>query len=296
MALEEHIQNENCNDDNMELERMIETTKALLTVNKEIWDRCRPHHIQTASQIRLSNSSGESRAYHQGDNKRPAKRTRRKGVTIGPMDFLRTGFDRVFVATRGYEQDQSGQSNEYNSISISALATRTVHSFDALPPIPQPLASIVAVSESGISGLNGFFEAALLLDDDILLPFLVILKHHFQELHVLLGKIEAWLTEIQVCQNFLMNEFGADPSSLIIKDEEEIDHPKNTKFCVRCAANASRWPHKLTSDQQRCCHEYIFHLHLKSFKWDDSNHSHTFQIDSDSARSRLLKFMEFVTS
>mmetsp|Transcript_29111 Transcript_29111/g.70300 ORF Transcript_29111/g.70300 Transcript_29111/m.70300 type:complete len:107 (-) Transcript_29111:296-616(-) len=93
-------------------------------------------------------------------------------------------------------------------------------------------------------------------DEDVLMPFLVALKKHLESVQVLLGEIEDWIMEHRATLEFIEATFDVS-----LLDWEWDSYQKQLKTCQ-----------------------------------DNSVCSISFSISKESERTRLVKFLDFVSS
>lgn len=65
-----------------------------------------------------------------------------------------------------------------------------------------------ASSDTDIIDFSAYLEACVVLNDDVLLPLLVLLKEHLEAVQVCLGKIEQWIMDAKHALSFLQSTFG----------------------------------------------------------------------------------------
>lgn len=185
---------------NYDVEQNMREIRAILAMNAEILERCESHRKQADS-----------------------------------WKFNRCSFDLVEAYTINTETH------------FVTYPERTEKSFDMTPlyVLPDDLKKIFffqfhADDDHGMIHFNSFFERSLILHDDVLGPFLAVLKDHLMSVQVCLGEIEAWIMEPQRNVKYIEHTFGAQ---LVIPEEgEELinechcsegTHPDSLE-CLRC--------------------------------------------------------------
>lgn len=164
------------------LEEIVRNARAILTTNAEIWERCQ--------QNRVNASSGE-------------------------MLFKRLIYDRIIL-----ENDTTASTLKANAVSVFSI-----RDFGKLPTMPDELTSIIAFPIDMKAGqqlsehaYENYFETALVLHEDVLLPFLVRYKEFLKTLQVFLGEIDKWILEVEFRSVFLAKTFGVTPEPLSLHD------------------------------------------------------------------------------
>lgn len=189
-----------------ELSYLLRTTRALITMNTGIWERCKANRSETFE---------------------------------GVLAFSRVSIPQVKTTA------------DTKTITFQIETAVTSKDFGAPPPLPRELSELLAVPllrpqeiETFRSGtLTGFpdyatyLDRATLLRDESLVPFLVKLKDHVENVHVFLGSIEAWLMD-PLCQvQFLEDTFDA-------VSQNQVDLPQLPDLIAPCAENGG---------DRKCC-------------------------------------------
>jgi len=71
--------------------------------------------------------------------------------------------------------------------------------------LPDELEALILVPKMdyGLPDYQQYFENALVLQDDVLVPFLALFRKHLEEVQVGLGKVDEWQSEAQEIKDFL---------------------------------------------------------------------------------------------
>jgi hypothetical protein len=144
-------------DDGVDLNILLKSTKAIITTNQEILERCEEYEDKSST-----SKSAEG------------------------MKLTRFGFIKVNVTTV-----LAGNSS---SLEFASTPELSVRDFGLPVPVPEELREIIAFEMNGIfPDYESLLGRAVLLHDDLLIPFLLNLKEHLENIQVYLGTIEAWL-------------------------------------------------------------------------------------------------------
>lgn len=108
--------------------------------------------------------------------------------------------------------------DDCSELITTAVTVLSIRDFGNLPIVPTPLTSIIAFPSQSQNGqqtelpdYKNYFETALLLNDDVLLPFFVQLKGFLETVQVFLGEIDQWILEVSFRNNFLAETFDVKP-------------------------------------------------------------------------------------
>lgn len=254
-----------------DLDLAVKTTRALLSSNKEIWQRC----VESG---------------------------------CGPQDdkliFERAAFTKIQVKTTSINATQK-------TLSFQAVPELTTNDFGAPKPVPEQLTEIVAptLAPDGIfPNYDRYLETALLLNKETLLPFLSVLKKHLEDIQILLGEIDSWLMTGSFCIDYMNENFNSSrndfelPESTIGCDAYRCGKSHIGLVCVRCKRtfhdeySASHEPTCTTNSSHNGYHSF---LHLTSVTLKecatDGNHDHTFDITQEAQQEKLKAFLVFVS-
>lgn len=260
---------------NYDVEHNIRTIKAILAINKEIWERCEGS---------MEEGNGTN------------------------TTFVRIGFTSV----------KTQHNNQNNNIQFIAVATKAEKSFRTVPiaSLPSQLSEIFQPTfESGSKFVKfeAYFKKSLILNDEVLGPFLAMLKDHLESVQVCLGKIDAWLMATSSSAEFLESTFG---TKLNIPDETAFNPkpPSPYDVCMNCGHTLSNHhikPYgssfnvsKPLSDYE--CPDYSGQTFrnkssdppsqvLKTFSMSGKVEL-TFDVAIESEQTKLKKFLEFASS
>jgi len=178
--------------DDEDLDRLTDTTRALIVTNKEIWERCKP------------------------------------GASVNEnwqADFRRLGYFSVHATT------PFGNGTVVFRTTFEAQD----ETFPELPVFPSVLLEIMPgllpeIPESEdelLPNYEEYLSRAMYLQDDILKPFLTIMKEHLKSVQVFLGEIESWLLEANCAVSFINHQFGMklslpDPGANWMHHEHQV--------------------------------------------------------------------------
>jgi hypothetical protein len=167
-------------EDQHDLRHLLRSANALITMNQEIWERCK-----------------EDRCI----------------ITNGFLPFSR----------HSLKVRCDSPKNE-DHISVSVQLEVKCKDFGAPPRIPSGLLDLIGLeNETGgdaqCKQFEGFPDYRLylekqvgLLNDVVLVPFLLKFKEHLESIHVYLGNIESWLLEPSLHAQFLKDLTGEEVS------------------------------------------------------------------------------------
>lgn len=167
-----------------DIKHSIELVRAILTVNGEIWERCK-----TAFVRRPIVPNTTSKAY-----------------------FRRRQFETV-------EATASGRSVTFL---LEVCSAEEAFSVQELCTIPENLAILQPQYLEAPSGsltpfidFEALLERSLLLHEDVLKTFLVALKKHLEMVQVRLGEIENWLMETKTLTDYVDDAFNVSLDELV---------------------------------------------------------------------------------
>ena len=176
----------------------MKSTRAILATNAEIWKRCRKNLAH--------------------------------GPNTGGRDCESMSFRRLIYNCVMVKSDASS-----SSLTATAASALSVKDFGRFPKLPVELTSVMAFprDEMRQSDYETYFEMTLLLNEDVLLPFLVRYKEFLKTVQVFLGKIDEWIMEGQFRIKFLEENFLATPKELSLENiegmsfsQEKLDGPR----------------------------------------------------------------------
>ena len=256
-------------------------------------------HVREEKTAELEMSVGRRRQQSSSDDLRTL--TRLVGALISTNEEI---WLRCKESLYTDENDESDRKYMFARISIETIQVSSTHkrtlNFTTQPVIehrrtldtdlpqikdvPEKLTSIFAVStrEENVNmpDYEKLFHSMLLLEEDVLLPFLNIFKDHLEDVQVRFGKVEAWLAKSEPCSALIKDLFPefelpqTDPSEVCCENcgEYLIDHP-NT-YCTRIELECST---------------------LKSIQNSDCGHDEKFNITEEKGRTKLKKFLEYIS-
>lgn len=163
-------------------DQIIAKIRALLATNKEILDRCMD------SKVDSSDNAFSSR------------------ILSGPFGwtFKRTNYSTVKVRTvDGIVEFYSDPYVECNTFDATSLYQ--------LPPRLRDFSFYKkdTLFETKVIDFSAYLEGCVLLNDEVLLPLLVLLKEHLETVQVSLGDIEQWIVAADESLSFLESAFGS---------------------------------------------------------------------------------------
>jgi len=251
-----------CNSryDDCEKDHLIKAIRAIITTNKEIWERCR-----------------ESMIIHPPNR---SKKTKKKDLY-----FKSVTYSSINVSTNYSELYDS----THSLLNFETAAKLRIKKFGMPASIPSELTNILSYKEQKgelLPDYDHFLETSLLLCDDVLIPFLSHLKTHLEEIQVFLGRIESWLMESAGCINFIKEVFKKPLKTKAISEDDAI--------CRNCCEVLKY------HDFRECGTRYSFYLSpdskivLKSCK-AKGKHEDTFNLMEEKDREKLKIFLKFVS-
>lgn len=176
-------------DDDVDLEHLFRTTKALIVTNKEILERC-----ESSRKVVNGVENSKQLIY-------------RRNVTRRASALL------IHTGSRWYEPH------------VGKVATHIVFSFQRIdeekvlePQLDDLGKFFIPVRRNDVPDLidyDAYLEKASLLDDATLALCLTTLKAHLEDMQVMLGEVESWLAHPEVVTTFLKSRFQFPPSIYI---------------------------------------------------------------------------------
>eukprot|EP00526_Cylindrotheca_closterium_P019040 CAMPEP_0113615754 /NCGR_PEP_ID=MMETSP0017_2-20120614/7873_1 /TAXON_ID=2856 /ORGANISM="Cylindrotheca closterium" /LENGTH=223 /DNA_ID=CAMNT_0000525019 /DNA_START=757 /DNA_END=1428 /DNA_ORIENTATION=+ /assembly_acc=CAM_ASM_000147 len=160
---------------NPDIERNLQVIRAMLSLNTEIWERCKLHMEPfTVSE---------------------------KWATFQRQQFKVVRAGSHFAGELSFSALYETEKKTFNIAPLCICPTNlAIFQFEYLPYPNNPRFIDYAA----------LLERALLLHDDVLEPFLVELKKHIEGIQVVLGTIEEWLHERLTVSDFIESSFGVD--------------------------------------------------------------------------------------
>lgn len=191
--------------DEEDLDRLSDSVRALIEMNQEIWGRCKQSKVDVKYTEEIT--------------------------------FYRIGYFSVQVTT----PISDGQ------LIFTTSSELMTNDFPGLPSIPSILLDFVSVlppTDAVFPDYEAFFGKAILLNDEILAPFLAIVKEHLKSVQVYLGKIESWLLEPSHAISFINEQFGLElnlPEITGCNDSCTVHHKYSAgEVCIKCFKPRSR--------------------------------------------------------
>ena len=237
---------------NLDIEQNIREIRAVLSTNREIFERC-------------AESSVCERSFGYGDSGTQLTRT-----------FKRAAYNQVNVNGRGD-----------GSVEIFTEEVETENAFDvaALQELPESIGGLFV--EKKMDGPNSMdcidygalFETSLMLDDEVLEPFLAKLKDHLMDVQVCLGRIDEWVMRPHDISSFLEETF----------DVKLADLP-NGRGPLR---THGRGPLRTSAHGYQYGYGYGKKI-LKTY-YDGGKYEKTFCMNDEKDRKKLKKFLQFIS-
>jgi hypothetical protein len=290
-----------CDYDN--LDQLIVMVRALIETNREIWERCKQNLVEKNEKAMVESPPSN-------------------------LKFYRVGYTSVDVTTRS----NNGYGNVKDSIlSFTTKAVLETKAFSSIPLLPlklrNTLSEVSKVPEEILPDYDRYMEKAALLHEDVMEPFLVVLKGHLEDLQVFLGEIDTWVFEPLLCRNFIRDQFNHDlPVAELVGCGNSCSLKHDDMLCVRCFS--TQGCHKnVNSTHSGSSYQYhgssyqyhgsSYHVHdycavghivrgsffqsscteLKKVSLRDGGEiKKTFNISTEAEQARLRKFLEFVES
>ena len=261
---------------NLDIEQNIREIRALLKINDEIFERCMSAEWTHVKYIKTL------------------------------VTFTRYGFDVVKVRPSGTDTstqfitEPECSKKEFDMTSLSDLPTGIGNLF-VVKYQAEPFTMFI--------DFKAFFECAIMLNDEILEPFLAKLKCHIESIHVCLGEVESWLLEPKSNIDFIKETFGKELDVPTADDitVKQCACPTGThsssELCLMCGSQFGlhRKP-SLHSSYLICPNNYTTrYFKCKKFvllkTCNESGTFHkTFTIGEKSEQKKLKKFLDFVSS
>lgn len=260
--------------------RLLESVRALIDTNNEIWQRCLPNKVPEE----LITSTG--------------------------IRFYRVGFLTVKVNT------VEKRSRDSKNIVFGTTAEIATEEFKRLPQIPEVLSCIFSLQCNGnLPDYEQYLEKASWLQEDISKPFLIILKEHLKEMQVALGEIDSWLLEPCHALNFINENFGQrlELPELGEGCNDSGNDIKESSICVNCFQPKSKH-HYYDASATRCPRKEnlnfidflklpvrwgaffvppAFTIKKANMRYEDEV-TMSFKVCSEPEQERLRRFLHFV--
>lgn len=254
---------------NYDVEQNVREIRAILATNAEIFDRC-------------MGSMGERKGnqYH----------VKFKWVGFGLVRAIQSGNYIQFVTSHG----ENGDTIEMKALMKlpDGLDGTIVHKYMA-----EPFSMYI--------DYGAFFEKSLLLDNEVLEPFLAKLKEHLMSIQVCLGEVETCVMEPLRDIDFLKGIFGVE---LDLPDDNSLKaNPCSCPSgvhgildgCMNCTKTFKGHKYPVGtqhySQVQQCtsfhCSGYNV---LKQIYCVAGRHEHRFDIGDEGERLRLKTFLDFL--
>lgn len=250
-----------CNE--MDLEYLMKTVRAIITVNTDIWVRCK------------------ERAHS------PPRVTVRGGIEMKTRCF-----DKVSLIA--LTQQVCGSTK----IDISSKLTWSSCDFGVLPKLPACLTDICPMYDTDAINVlqpdryEEYFKKSLILSDDVLVGFLATLQKHLEDVQVFLGRIETWLLERTSNLDYLNDLFGTNvKTENIMEGEMKIAEGRRKKMKKRGPySNRSPQSPFLDSSSDNIPPKLFFSIASKA----NDQFNLKFDLRTQKGRERLEAMVSFV--
>ena len=138
------------------------------------------------------------------------------------------GFTFNRIEINHVKVDSSEESANLSRIALKTTPRRKTKDFGLPADIPAALADIIVVKpgNGGLPDYGRFLERALLLNNDVLKPFLQILQTHLEGITAFYEEVAAWILEPDADRAFLEKTFQVEfdlgsPAANATKDPED---------------------------------------------------------------------------
>lgn len=203
-----------------DLPYLLRATRALIAMNKSIWDRCQENRSETTAD--------------------------------GVLPFSRVSI--VQIRTRVDNSQTTFQVHMAVTSKDFGVPPPVPQELAALLAVPLPLSS-TKNSGCDLPDYAAYLDHATLLRDEVLVPFLVKLKDHLESIHVFLGTIESWILEPLGHSQFLHEVFDGVSQFEIPKLQDLLVPCGDNGGDLKCCS--ARHPH--SSPCLRCRRPYRSH-------------------------------------
>jgi hypothetical protein len=261
-------------DEENDYDRLVESVRALIQTNSEIWERCLPNKFK-------SEKSPNS------------------------LQFHRIGYSNIKVTTSGVSSDPK--------VFFKTIAEISTQQFMEIPDVPETLQEIFAVEKKeSFPNYECYLEKAVCLEPDLSKHFLTILKEHLKAVQVALGGIESWLWEPSHAQSFIHEHFQQNLAApklstvTICGWDCRMTHEPSS-LCVHCFQPFRAHTIHPTGAHQSCPEKFTnpeFYsagflspydvVTLKTVPMPFGEVKMTFNVCSESERDRLKRFIHFL--
>mmetsp|Transcript_6237 Transcript_6237/g.9908 ORF Transcript_6237/g.9908 Transcript_6237/m.9908 type:complete len:325 (+) Transcript_6237:95-1069(+) len=188
--------------DNIDI--LISKTRALISTNEEIWERCKQNEITQSRQP----AGGQLRLYRVGYPK----------VTVTSSAVI-GGHNRCVV--------------------VKTTSELEIKSFEPLPAIPNELLGFFHFASKSENDCSPFrfnhedcLASIICTKDDIARHFSIILKAHLEQVQIALGEIERWLLDTEEDVQFINQIFKCNLSKPELGDGDS--ERRGPSLCVKC--------------------------------------------------------------
>ena len=119
------------------------------------------------------------------------------------------GFTFNRIEINHVKVDSSEESSNLSRIALKTTPRRKTKDFGLPADIPAALADIIVIKtgNGGLPDYGRFLERALLLNNDVLKPFLHILQKHLEGIAAFYNEVAAWIAEPDADRAFLEKTF-----------------------------------------------------------------------------------------
>ena len=298
---------------NCDIEQNIREIRAILKMNAEILDRCMKFMVETeieddGSEIAddgTDDDSESSSSSSSSSSSYEAKTEDIKSTEEAKSGKVGTTFSRItyeVVTTRAWNDETQ----------VITQPIRTTKKFNTTPlsKLPEGIDDII-VSDNMTGKLHqfidfeAFFQKSFLLHETVLEQFLPKLKEHLMSIQVCMGEIDAWvIQEPQGNISYLEETFEMkmeipDENVTLGRHQCECETHDPNEICLRCGK--TYYNHK--SHTRRCDDEdwwnhqsfqCQYYQVLKQYNSTGKLET-TFNLTNEKDRTKLEKFLEFIT-
>jgi hypothetical protein len=285
-------------EEQMTLEHLIRTTRAILSTNQEIWGRCKRFCCGKVAEDTANDSSAKTTSTNQANK------------TNSEYLFFRLAHSTV-KASSFYD----GSLIKDGILLTESALEVTKCSFHLPLAIPYPLNRMIALPRQPKDDIMPNFglllKRSMLLSEEILVLFLMEFKDFLEKLQVALGEVDSWLLEAENGKAFLREHFGKDSdffefdeefyeSKLDFQERSCLDRLKKIKcsrcdsLCSRHDANKSGWVDCPSQKDEPGFFPLSLGRTLMLFRMKGRIEM-SFRIDEEEGRNRLIKFLSFAS-
>lgn len=198
----------------------------------------------------------------------------------GGFTFQRIEINQVMV-------ESTDESANLSRISLKTTPRRKTKDFGLPADIPAALADIIVVKpgKAGLPDYETFLERALLLNNDVLKPFLHIFQAHLESIVAFYREVASWVAEPDADRLFLEQTFNVDFDVALPKNAKEDD----STDCTSADDSSEDGPVEASNVRRAVVDQEIL---LKEYS-AEGNYSLSFSIEYGH-KDKLMKFIEYL--